>query len=143
ELDRADARVPIALPVAVSAVDPLRRALTIGSAAERIGLRAHQRLRELVHHRPQQIRARLLQLLAQPARKFHRGLDHRAPPRSSWMDVARKARWSAITGAARPSSPSRSLHQGAASRRRSSGRGARTPRAGTLLLLLRRQRAGE
>jgi hypothetical protein len=77
--------------------------------------------------------ARLLQLLAQPTRKLHRGLDHRAPPRSSWMDVARMARWSAITGPAGPSSPSRSLHRGAASRRRSYSRGARTPRVGTLL----------
>lgn len=31
--------------------------------------------------RPQQIRARLLQLLAQPAGDVHRGLDYRAPPR--------------------------------------------------------------
>src|SRR6266498_3363797 len=59
------------------------RALPVGRAAERVRLRAHQRLRELLHHRPQQIRARLFQLLAQPVLKVHRGLDHRAPPRLS------------------------------------------------------------
>src|SRR5688572_23901427 len=42
-------------------------------------------------------------------------------------------RWSATSGPAGPMSPSRSLHRGAASRRRSSPHRARTPRAGTLL----------
>ena len=42
ELDRADPGVPIALPVAVTAVDPLRRPLTVGRAAERVDLGTHQ-----------------------------------------------------------------------------------------------------
>ena len=82
ELDRADARVPVAFAVAVAPVAPLRRTLTVGRAAERVDLRPHQRLREVLHHRPQQVRARLLELLAQPARDVHRMLDHRAPPRA-------------------------------------------------------------
>ena len=68
ELDRADARVPVALAVTVAPVDPLGRALAVGRAADYVCLGTHQRLRHLLHHRPQQIRARLLQLLAQPAR---------------------------------------------------------------------------
>jgi hypothetical protein len=82
ELDRADPRVPVALPVAVAAVDPLRRALTVTSAAHGLRVGAHQSFRELLDHRPQQIRARLLKLLAQPARDVHRVLDHRPPPRA-------------------------------------------------------------
>jgi hypothetical protein len=82
ELDRAYPRVPVALAVAVTAIDPLRRALPVRRAAELVRLRTHQRLRHLLHHRPQQIRARLLELLAQPARHVHRVLDHRAPPRA-------------------------------------------------------------
>src|SRR5262249_10810034 len=81
ELDRAHARIPVALAVAVPTVNPLRRALAVLGTAQRIDLGTHQRLREVLHHRPQQIRARLLELLAQPARKLHRRLDHRAPPR--------------------------------------------------------------
>jgi hypothetical protein len=81
ELDRADARVPVALAIAIAAVDPLGAALAIGRTAERVDLSAHQRLGKLLHHRPQQIRARLLELLAQPAGNVHRRLDHRAPPR--------------------------------------------------------------
>src|SRR5215211_4152507 len=49
------------------------------------------------------------------------------------QDGARMTRWSAITGPAGQPSPSRPLHLGAASRRRSCGRDARTPPAGTLL----------
>ena len=108
ELDRADPRVPVALAVAVSAVDPLRAPLAVPGAAEHVGVRAHQRLRELLHHRPQQIRARLLELLAQPARHVHRVLDHRAPPRACLrQDFARMTRWSAITrtAAVAPRSP--------------------------------------
>jgi hypothetical protein len=60
ELDRADPRVPGSLAVAVTDVDPRRRALSVGGAAERIRLRAHQRLDEALHHRSQQIAARLL-----------------------------------------------------------------------------------
>jgi hypothetical protein len=81
ELDRADPCVPVALAVAVAAVDPLRRALAVAGAADSIGVCAHQRLRELLDHRPQQIRMSFLQLLAQPARHIHPLLDHRAPPR--------------------------------------------------------------
>ena len=62
ELDRADAGVPVTLAVAVADIDPLRRALTVGRAAERVRLRGHQRLRDLLHHRPPEIRARLLKL---------------------------------------------------------------------------------
>src|SRR5262249_35124336 len=98
ELDRTDARVPAALAVAIALVPPLRRALAVGRTAERVGLRAHQRLGEVLHHRPQQIRTRLLKPLAQPTRKLHRRLDHRVSSRSSWIDVARMARWSATTG---------------------------------------------
>ena len=81
KLDRADARVPAPLPVAVTDVDPLGRALAVVGAAERVRLGAHQRLGELAHHLPQEIRACLLQLLAQPALNVHRHLDHRRPPR--------------------------------------------------------------
>ena len=81
ELDRADARVPRPLPVSVADVDPLGRALPVRRTAERVRLRPHQRLRELLHHRAQEIRAGPLELLAQPAGDIHRGLDHRAPPR--------------------------------------------------------------
>src|SRR5262249_7722419 len=63
------------------ALGPSRRAAAVAGAAEFIDLDAHQCLREVLHHRPQQVRARLLELLAQPARDVHRGLDHRAPPR--------------------------------------------------------------
>src|SRR5207237_7942840 len=62
------------------------------------GVGAHQRLRELLPHRPQQIRARLLQLLAQPARDVHRALDHPAPPRACLrQDFAKMTRSTAIT----------------------------------------------
>jgi len=71
---------PSRLAVAVAAVDPLRAALAVVGTADRVSVRAHQRLRHLLHHRPQQIRARLLERLAQPVRHVHRVLDHRAPP---------------------------------------------------------------
>jgi hypothetical protein len=87
ELDRPHPRVPVALPVAVAAVDPLRGALPVAGTAERLRLRAHQRLGEILDHRPQQIRARLLQLLAQPASNVHHVLGHRAPPRSSFVGL--------------------------------------------------------
>jgi hypothetical protein len=81
ELDRADPGVPIPLPITVAAVDSLRTPLAVARAAERVRLRAHQRLREVLDHRPQQIQACLLELLAQPTRHVHRVLDHRRPPR--------------------------------------------------------------
>ena len=81
KLDRADARVPAPLPVAVSDVDPRGRALAEVGATEHVGLGAHQRLGKLAHHLPQEIRARLFELLAQPTLNVHRHLDHRAPPR--------------------------------------------------------------
>jgi hypothetical protein len=71
----AEARIPVAPAVAVPTVDPLRAALAATGTSQRIDLGSHQRLREVLHHRPRQNRARLLELLAQPARKLHRGLD--------------------------------------------------------------------
>ena len=60
----------------------------VGLGEDRAHHRRHEALCALrdareMHHRPQQIRARLLQLLAQPHVHVHRGLDHRAPPRLS------------------------------------------------------------
>ncbi len=98
ELDRPDPRIPRPLPVPVTAVDPLKAPLTPPGTANRVGVRAHHPLGHLLHHRPQQIRARLLKLLAQPDRNVHRVLDHRAPPlRVSLTDLARMTRWSATT----------------------------------------------
>src|SRR5437762_2760928 len=63
ELDRAHARVPVAVAVAVAAVDPLRRPLAVAGTADGVSVRAHQRLREVLHHRSQQIRVSVLELL--------------------------------------------------------------------------------
>src|SRR5437867_11278739 len=52
-------------------------------------------------------------------------------------------RWSAMSGASHPPSPSRSLHSGAASRRRNSPHRTRTPRTGTLLAARARPVAGD
>jgi len=53
--------------------------LPVRGAAGSVGLGAHQRLRERLHHRPQQIRARLLQVLARTPGKVHTGdVGHRA-----------------------------------------------------------------
>src|SRR5439155_8134679 len=133
ELDRADPRVPIALPIAVAPVDPLRRTLAVRRAAERFRLRAHQRLGEVLHHRPQQIRVSLLELLAQPTRDVHRVLDHRAPPRACLRQGLRED--DAVVSYhpdPRPSLRARlrlALHDS----RGRQPQPARTPRAGTLL----------
>src|SRR5207245_11413593 len=66
---------PVAIPVA--RIDPLRRALTIGRATDRVRLSAHQRLSDTLHHLPQQVRALLLQPLAQPPQRVDAVLDHR------------------------------------------------------------------
>jgi hypothetical protein len=134
QLDRADARVPVALPVAVSPVDPLGRALTAGRAAERVGsapISASAKSGTIARSRSGLACSSCLRSRLESSIVVSTTVP---PPRSSWIDVARMARWSAITGATRPSTPSRSLHRATASRRRNSGRGARTPRAGTLLL---------
>jgi hypothetical protein len=86
--------------------------IRVGGSRDERPLRAHGRLGEVLHHRPPQIRARLFNPLSQPTRNIHRGLDHRAPPHSSWMDVVRMTRWSATSGPAGPPPPSRSLHLG-------------------------------
>ena len=54
------------LAVAIARVGPLVAALAVPGAAHRICLGAHQRLGEGLHHRAQQIRARLRDLLLQP-----------------------------------------------------------------------------
>jgi hypothetical protein len=56
ELDRRDARVPVALPVAVPAVDPTRRPLAVAGAADSISIGAPQRLGKVLDLRPHQIR---------------------------------------------------------------------------------------
>jgi hypothetical protein len=77
ERDRARARVPGPLAVAVSAVDPLGRALAVGGAADRVALGAHERLGERLHHLAQKVGVGVLEPLAQPGLHVHRGLDHR------------------------------------------------------------------
>src|SRR5207237_8089541 len=96
----------------------LRRARPVTGAAERIRLRAHQRLGEALDHLAQQIWACLLELLAQPAEYVQGELDHRAPPPIDVGDDGREddARWSAIAGPAEPPPPSRPPQRGAARR---------------------------
>src|SRR5579875_164499 len=63
----------------VAVVHPVLADLPIRRSANRVRLRAHQRLSERLQHRPQQIRARLLQVLAHLASKVHTGdAGHRA-----------------------------------------------------------------
>jgi hypothetical protein len=65
-------------------------ALAIPSAAHRIRLDVHQRLREHGDHCPQQIRACLGQLLLQPARHVNTCSDgHRVAPhhRDLWSEL--------------------------------------------------------
>ena len=130
ELDRPDPGVPVALAVAVAAVDPPRRALPIAGAAERLRLRSHQRLGEVLDHRPQQIRARLLELLAKPAPNVHHVLDHRVPPRLSFVGLREDDAVVAVSApAAAPRSPTARAPQ-----LRQPPQRLRTPRAGTLLV---------
>lgn len=65
QLDTARPGIPIPVPVAVTRVDPLVAALAVPGPAQRISLGRHQHVGEGLHHRPQQIRARRLQMLAQ------------------------------------------------------------------------------
>ena len=65
QLDRPGTGVPLPAAVAVTRVRPLHTALAVLGAAQRVGLRGHQRVGEGFHHRPQHIRARRFQMLAQ------------------------------------------------------------------------------
>ena len=71
QLDRAGSGVPLPRPIPIAGVDPLVAALPVRGTAQRIRLGAHQRLSERLHHRPQHVRARRLQLLAQKAGRVH------------------------------------------------------------------------
>jgi hypothetical protein len=72
KVDRAGARVEAPLPVPVSVVDPVGVALPVAGAADRVDLRTHQLLGELLDHPPDQIRATLIELLAKPLERLHR-----------------------------------------------------------------------
>ncbi len=80
EVDRAGPGVPRPRPVAVAAVRAFIGSLAVRGAADRVGLLAHHPLAEELHHLSQQVRIRLLDLLAKPGETVHRGIDHRAPP---------------------------------------------------------------
>jgi hypothetical protein len=80
QIDRAGSGVPGPGAVPVAAVRPLFRALAVGGAADRVHLLGHHPLAEELHQLSQQVRVRLLDLLANPRKTVHRGVDHRAPP---------------------------------------------------------------
>jgi hypothetical protein len=61
----AGAGVELAVAVAVADVDPVRARLTVGRAADRVGLGGHQSVDERGQHLPQQIRRRSRQLIVQ------------------------------------------------------------------------------
>jgi hypothetical protein len=63
--DRAGAGVPRPFPVAVASVGPLGWTLPVVSAAERVGIGAHQLLGEDLHHLPQQVDVGSFELLAE------------------------------------------------------------------------------
>src|SRR5690348_7269234 len=76
--------IPAPAPVAITGAGALAAALAVGGAADRISLRAHQRLSERLDHRPEKIRARLSRLLVQPARHVDTGWHgHRVGSSSS------------------------------------------------------------
>ena len=76
DLHAAGAGVEVPGPVAVAGVGPLRRALPVGSAADRVGLGRHQRLHERVQHRPEQVGLGVLQVLGHERRQVNRvGVD--------------------------------------------------------------------
>ncbi len=85
ELDRAHPRIPGAVPIAVPTVRALRASFPVPRVALRLRVRRHQLLRERSQHRPDQIRIRLRQVLAQPLQRVHHVRDcHRAPPHVAW-----------------------------------------------------------
>jgi hypothetical protein len=73
QLHRAGAGIPLPSSVAVALRDPLDGAFAVRRAADRVRLGAHQRLGEGLDHAPQQIGARLRQLLVQPTRQVDTG----------------------------------------------------------------------
>jgi hypothetical protein len=77
QLDRAGPGVPVPLPVAVARVGALAAPLAVGGAAHRRGLGVHQGVHEHREHAPQQIDVGVLELLAKPGQRLHRGGDHR------------------------------------------------------------------
>jgi hypothetical protein len=66
ELDTPGPGVPVPQPIPVAGVHPHLAALPVASTARGVSLGGHQRLRELLHHRPQQIRTRHGEPLVQP-----------------------------------------------------------------------------
>jgi hypothetical protein len=78
QLDRAGPGVPLPSPVAVAGVHPRLAAFAVASAANRVRVGAHQRVGERLHHRPQHVRDRQVQLLAQHLGRVHTlGCGHR------------------------------------------------------------------
>jgi hypothetical protein len=73
--------IPLPPPVPVADVGPRLGALAVTGAADRVGFGAHQRLGKGLHHRAQQIRAGLSELLLRPARHIDTGsCGHRVAP---------------------------------------------------------------
>ena len=76
DLHRAGAGVEVPGPVAVAGVGPLRAALAVGGAADRVGLGRHQRLHERGQHRSEQVGLGTLQVLGHERRQVNRvGVD--------------------------------------------------------------------
>ncbi|ABW12476.1 hypothetical protein Franean1_3064 [Parafrankia sp. EAN1pec] len=81
QLDRPSPGVPFPHPVAIPTVNPIRGYLPILGAADPVRLGAHQRLRERLHHRSQQVRTRCHQFLAERVSIGHsRAHGHRVSP---------------------------------------------------------------
>jgi hypothetical protein len=134
-------RVEVAHSIAVAAIGPLGGDLAVGGVARRVDLGRHQSLGEGAHHLAQQVRAVLVEVLAQPLERVHVVGDfHRVSSQLVFArDLLKLMRWSSLRGWSRTpwsfAGPTPGVFPFSASERTTAGQ-IRTPPAGTQTLSL-------
>ena len=94
-VQRAGPGIEVAVPVAVADVHPVRARHAVRGAADRVGLRGHERVDERGQHRAQQIRRRGRELVVQKAGRVDTAgaVTVVSPSEALWEVFQRITRW--------------------------------------------------